>query len=112
MIAPLVTGPRDHRADAERDRRHVDGTAPISYAFRWQQCSKAGTECADIGGASESKYKIANGDAAHTLRVVVTAKNVAGTTEKESLTTTEVLGVGPQNTEAPASPAKPKKASC
>jgi hypothetical protein len=45
---------------------------------------------------------IKDGDAGHTLRVVVTAKNVAGSTEKESATTGEVLGVAPKNTEAPA----------
>jgi hypothetical protein len=78
------------------------GTEPISYSFRWQQCSKAGTECKDIGGETKSTYVIQNGDAAHTLRVIVTAKNVAGSTEKESATTGEVLGVGPKNTEAPS----------
>jgi hypothetical protein len=78
------------------------GTAPISYSFQWQQCSKAGTECKNIAGETKSTYVIANGDAAHTLRVVVTAKNVTGSTEKESAATGEVLGVGPKNTEAPA----------
>ncbi|HEY0517520.1 MAG TPA: hypothetical protein VGD00_10395, partial [Solirubrobacteraceae bacterium] len=78
------------------------GTAPISYTFQWQQCSKAGTGCEDITGAASSTYKVADGDAGHTLRVVVSAKNVSGTTEKESSTTSEVLGVGPKNTEAPS----------
>ncbi len=78
------------------------GTEPISYSFRWQQCSKAGTECKDIGGETKSTYVIQNGDAGHTLRVIVTAKNVAGSTEKESSTTGEVVGVGPKNTEAPS----------
>ncbi|HEX9482273.1 MAG TPA: hypothetical protein VF927_09250 [Solirubrobacteraceae bacterium] len=78
------------------------GTEPITYAFRWQQCSKAGTECGDISGETKSTYLIKDADAGHTLRVVVTAKNVAGSTEKESATTSEVLGVAPKNTEAPA----------
>ncbi len=78
------------------------GTEPITYAFRWQQCSKAGTECGDISGETKSTYVIKDADAGHTLRVVVTAKNVAGSTEKESATTSEVLGVAPKNTEAPA----------
>ncbi len=78
------------------------GTGPITYAFQWQQCSKAGTECNNIAGESKSSYVIAGGDATHTLRVVVTAENVAGSTEKESATTGEVVGVGPTNTEAPS----------
>ena len=36
------------------------------------------------------------------LRVVVKAENVAGSAEKESAVTGEVLGVGPTNTEAPS----------
>ncbi len=78
------------------------GTEPISYSFQWQQCSKAGTECKNIAGETKSTYVIATGDATHTLRVLVTAKNVAGATEKESAATGEVLGVGPKNTEAPS----------
>ncbi len=109
VIAPLVTGLAITGQTLNATEGTWTGTAPISYAFRWQQCSKAGTECVDIGGANESKYKIVDGDAAHTLRVVVTAKNVAGTTEKESLTTTEVIGVGPQNTEVPATSGEAKE---
>ncbi len=85
------------------------GTEPISYAFQWQQCSKAGTECKNIGGETKSTYVIENGDATHTLRVIVTAKNVAGTTEKESSVTGEVVGVGPKNTELPAISGEPKE---
>ena len=78
------------------------GTEPITYSFQWQQCSKGGTECNNIAGETKSSYLIQSGDAAHTLRVLVTAKNVAGTTEKESAVTGEVVGVGPKNTEAPS----------
>ena len=101
-IAPLVLGLDITGQTLTASEGTWTGTEPITYAFRWQQCSKGGTECADIGGASESKYTIADTDAGHTLRVVVTAKNIAGTVEKESAVTGEVIGVGPKNTEAPA----------
>ncbi|RDJ94012.1 hypothetical protein B4Q13_17805, partial [Lacticaseibacillus rhamnosus] len=48
-----------------------------------------------------ASFKIPDGDAGHTLRVVVTATNVAGSAEKESATTSEVIGNGPSDSEAP-----------
>ena len=102
VIAPTVLGLDITGQTLTANEGIWTGTEPISYAFQWQRCSKAGTECEDIGGETKSTYVIQNGDAAHTLRVLVTATNVAGSTEKESATTGEVLGVGPSNTEQPA----------
>ncbi len=100
-LAPTVLGVAATGQELSSTEGTWSGTEPISYAFRWQRCSKAGTECKDISGASKAKYVIVDEDAGHTLRAVVTASNVAGSTEKESSTTTEVLGVSPKNTEAP-----------
>ncbi len=100
-IAPLVLGLDLTGQTLTATEGTWTGTEPISYAFRWQRCGKAGSECADISGADKSTYKLVDADAAHTVRVVVTAKNVAGSTEKESAASGEVLGVGPQNTELP-----------
>jgi hypothetical protein len=77
------------------------GTEPITYAFQWELCNSAGASCAAISGAQSSSFVIPNGDAGHTLRVDVTAKNVAGSVEKASAVTGEVLGVGPKDTELP-----------
>ncbi len=101
VIAPTVLGLDITGQTLTASEGTWAGTEPITYAFQWQQCSKAGTECGNISGATKSSYVIQNGDATHTLRVVVTAKNVAGAVEKESATTLEVSGVGPKNTEAP-----------
>jgi hypothetical protein len=101
VIAPTVLGLDITGQTLTAGEGTWTGTEPISYSFQWQQCSKAGTECKNIGGETKSTYVIENGDAGHTLRVIVTAKNVAGSTEKESATTSEVTGVAPKNTEAP-----------
>jgi hypothetical protein len=101
VLAPTVLGLDITGQTLTASEGTWTGTEPITYSFQWQQCSKAGTECGNIGGASKSSYVIQNGDAGHTLRVVVTAKNVAGSVEKESATTLEVAGVGPESTEAP-----------
>jgi hypothetical protein len=108
-VAPTVVGLAVTGQTLTATEGTWTGTEPITYAFRWQQCSKAGTECGDISGEAKSTYVIKDGDAGHTLRVVVTAKNVAGSTEKESATTSEVLGVAPKNTEAPAVSGEPKE---
>jgi hypothetical protein len=100
-VAPIVVGLDITGQTLTATEGTWTGTEPIAYSFQWQQCSKAGTECNNIGGETKPTYVIRDGDAAHTLRVIVTAKNVAGTAEKESSTTLEVLGVGPKNTELP-----------
>jgi len=101
VLAPTVIGLAITGQTLTATEGTWTGTEPISYAFRWQLCSKAGTECADISGATKSTFTIPDGDAGHTLRVVVSASNVAGSTEKESAVTGEVAGVAPKNTEAP-----------
>jgi hypothetical protein len=100
-VAPLVVGLAITGQTLSATEGTWTGTEPIVYTFRWQLCSKSGSGCEDISGATKSTFTIPDGDAGHTLRVVVTAKNVAGSTEKESSATSEVLGVGPTNTEAP-----------
>jgi hypothetical protein len=101
VVAPLVVGLSVTGQTLTATEGTWTGTEPISYTYQWQLCSKAGGECSNIAEATKSTFTISDGDATHTLRVVVTAKNIAGSIEKESATTTEVLGVGPKNTEAP-----------
>ncbi len=60
------------------------GTTPINYAFQWQRSG------VDIVGASSADYVIQAADAGSTLRVVVTATNVAGIGSATSSTTSQV----------------------
>ena len=101
LVAPLVLGLSITGQTLTATEGTWKGTEPFSYSFQWQLCSKSGTGCEDIAGATKSTFTIPDGDAGHTLVVVVTAKNVAGSASKASAATTEVLGVGPKNTEAP-----------
>ena len=70
------------------------GTAPISYAYRWQRCSPG---CVDIGGATASSYRSLAADVGATLRAAVTASNTAGSSEANSAQTAAVIASG-QNT--------------
>ncbi len=56
------------------------GEAPISYAHQWERCNEAGASCSSISGATASSYTLTESDVAHTLRVLVTATDGAGST--------------------------------
>ena len=109
LLAPAVLGLAITGQTLSATEGTWAGTEPFSYSFRWQLCSKAGTECADIAGATKSTFTIPDGDAGHALRVVVTASNVAGSTEKESAVTGEVTGVAPKVAEAPTTTGEAKE---
>ena len=57
---------------------------PRTFAYQWQRCDTAGTGCTDAAGASGKAYGVRVADVDHTLRVVVTATNLAGSTNATS----------------------------
>jgi len=65
------------------------GTNPITYAYRWQRCAADGSRCRDVARAARQTYTLTAGDVNGSrlrapLRVVVTARNLAGETEAAS----------------------------
>lgn len=77
----------------------------ISYAQQWQRCDGNGT-CADIEGATDTAYTLAEGDVGFTIQARVTASNIDGSATATSgmsgvveLVATDTL---PINTLAPA----------
>jgi alpha-tubulin suppressor-like RCC1 family protein len=76
-----------------------EGTEPINCTFEWQRCTTAGAceyikEEANNEYATKSEYEIQEADANDTIRVVVTAKNDAGSTLATSEPTEVVQAVG------------------
>ena len=76
------------------------GTATITYTYKWYRCSVSSTKtattaptssakCATISGASKSTYKLTRTDVGKFVRVLVTAKNAAGSTLSLSKTTSK-----------------------
>jgi hypothetical protein len=63
------------------------GTQPISYAYQWRRCDPSGGGCANISGALSQTYVLTSGDVGRTIRVVVTATNVAGSASATSAAT-------------------------
>jgi hypothetical protein len=51
-----------------------------TFAYQWQRCDTAGANCVDVAGATGKTYGVRGIDVDHTLRVIVTAKNLAGST--------------------------------
>jgi hypothetical protein len=77
-----------------------NGTPTITYTYKWFRCTvastKAGTaapaasaKCSTISGATKSTYKLTKTDIGRYVRVLVTAKNAAGSTLSLSKTTTK-----------------------
>jgi hypothetical protein len=67
--------------------------APTSFAYRWQDCNTTGGACAANGGTG-STYVLKASDVGHTIRVVVTATNAAGSTPATSAPTAVVTAAG------------------
>jgi hypothetical protein len=91
--APTVTG----TAAVNQTLTTTDGTwsdAPTGYSVQWQRCAAAGTNCANISGATATTYKLTTTDEGDTVRSAVTATNVNGAslTAATSATTAAVTG--------------------
>ncbi len=72
------------------------GTQPIAYAYQWQRCDSSGTGCNPISGAVSSTYTATDSDVGSTLRVAVTASNVAGQATATSSPTAVVQAASTQ----------------
>jgi hypothetical protein len=55
-----------------------------TFAFQWQRCDTTGAGCVDVTGATGRTYGVRTADVGHTMRVVVTATNLAGSTSANS----------------------------
>jgi hypothetical protein len=71
------------------------GDQPITYTFQWQRCDANGNGCVAITAATAQTYTLVAADLAHTIRVVVTARNAAGTAAATSVPTAAVTTGGP-----------------
>ena len=78
------------------------GTAPISYAYQWQQCNAAGESCTNINEATGGTLGLISSLVGSTVRVVVTATNSGGSTQAASAATAPILAVLPGNTSLPS----------
>jgi hypothetical protein len=93
--APSIGGtPRDG-ATLTADPGRWSGTTPIDLTYQWRRCDGGGQGCADIPGATAQTYAATAADVAQTVRVVVTATNIAGLARATSGATPAVEAVAP-----------------
>jgi len=77
------------------------GTPPLSFAWQWRRCDSAGASCADIAGQAMASYRLSPTDMGKTVRVSVTASNVAGSAPATSAASAVIVPDPPANTGAP-----------
>ncbi len=99
--APVVTGTTETGSTLHAATGSWDGVAPITYTYQWRSCDLNGADCADISGATDDDYLLAEGDAGTTLRVTVTATNGDGSASKTSDATATVATAGGPEAAAP-----------
>ncbi len=60
------------------------GTRPLSRDYRWERCDEDGGGCVTVTGATHKRHRMVEADEGKRLRVIVTARNVAGDAEATS----------------------------
>jgi hypothetical protein len=87
---PTISGTAQEGQTLTASSGSWSGNQPITYAYVWQRCDSSGGHCADIGGAKQTTYVLTKADVDKTIRVVVTAKNAAGSSSATSAPTAVV----------------------
>jgi hypothetical protein len=83
---PSISGPA-LEGQTLNERRGSWSGSPSSYSYRWEDCDGSGNRCSQIAGARNSSYTLSASDLGHTIRVVETAANGAGSAAATSAPT-------------------------
>ena len=74
---------------------------PFVYKYSWFSCAAGGTKCSLIAGAAGPLYTPSTLDVGKSLRVIVTARNAAGSARAATRPTGAVLATPPAVTSSP-----------
>jgi hypothetical protein len=95
--APTISG--TPKVGEELDASNGSWTGGVrSFTYQWQRCDGQGGSCVSVQGATGGSYGVRSADTGNTVRVVVTATNLAGSTNAVS-SPTQLVG---SNLPAPA----------
>jgi DNA-binding beta-propeller fold protein YncE len=75
--------------------------APTSFSYGWERCNANGAACAPIAGAGAATYALTGADAGATIRSLVTATNISGSTTVASNPTAVIIPLPPAAVTAP-----------
>jgi hypothetical protein len=99
--APAISGGLVEGDELRASPGKWSGTEPISYSYQWQLCTAAGKSCSEMKGSTSSALALLGSYIGDTVEVVVTAKNVAGSTPATSVATELIKGIAPAYTSLP-----------
>jgi hypothetical protein len=77
------------------------GDTPMTFGYQWQRCNSGGGSCSALNGITGKTYEVRSSDEGHTLRVLVTASNSAGSSTALSDPVTVSRPAKPTNTALP-----------
>ncbi len=100
-VLPAISGTTVDGGTLTASNGTWTGTPSISFSYQWRRCNAAGASCADIAGATGATYTLVSADAGSTIRVVVTAANLAGSASATSAQSALIAAAPPVNTSAP-----------
>jgi hypothetical protein len=82
---------------------------PTSFTYQWLRCGANGTSCSKISGATDRDYALTKPDIGHSIVVLVTATNSAGSSPPTNSKPTDPItpATAPVNTVAPSITGKP-----
>jgi PKD repeat protein len=66
------------------------GSEPLAFSYEWVRCDSNGASCNAIAGAADATYTLVPDDFGDTIRVIVTATNLAGSAVATSDATARV----------------------
>jgi uncharacterized protein YukE len=92
---PTITGTAQEGQTLTAGQGTWSGTTPMAFAFQWRRCNAAGSSCSSITGGTAQTYAVTAQDVGHTLRVRVTARNIAGSRTADSARTPQIAAPGP-----------------
>jgi hypothetical protein len=99
---PSTSGTPQENGTLTVDPGTWTGSAPITFEYQWLRCDAAGQNCVEIPGATGASYQPTAADAGHTIVVVVTATNGAGSTTWQSPPSDVITVAPPRSTSSPS----------
>lgn len=87
---PTISGTPREGSTLTANPGSWSGTSPITFAYQWRRCDSNGASCSNIVGATNRTYTLTNADVGRTMRVVVTARNSAGSRSRTTVPTAAV----------------------
>jgi hypothetical protein len=91
VAPPTISGTAEEGSTLSAADGGWTGIEPITTARQWERCDAAGAGCSAIPGATAATYTLGVLDVAKTLRIVVTARNVRGSSAPVASAVTGVV---------------------